>query len=162
MVVDSSYFANNPMDLHFDSAEQAMIDSGMTDLVDSYRQIREYGLPNSTPPALQFNPLPYGFQIPGPTEKISWDIPEGLSRPELEADLQPLIMVAGALDDADPNKQKAFIDSITSGTGEVFFRRLFARQSAKREAGDNNDLGSTETRIERFCSGHAISTRCWI
>jgi Asp-tRNA(Asn)/Glu-tRNA(Gln) amidotransferase A subunit family amidase len=87
VVVDSVYYAKNPMDLHFDSAEQAMIDSGMADLVDAYRQIRQYNLPNSTPPSIQFNPLPYGFQIPGPTEKISWEIPEGISRPDLEADL---------------------------------------------------------------------------
>ena len=87
MVIDSTYYAMNPMDLHFDAAEQAMIDSGMADLMDAYREIREYGLPNSTPPALQFNPLPYGFQIPGPTEKIDWEIPEGIAKPEWEADL---------------------------------------------------------------------------
>jgi hypothetical protein len=80
---DSTYHAMNPMDLNFDSAEQAMIDSGMADLMDAYREIRAYGLPNSTPPALQFNPLPYGFQIPGPTEKIEWDIPVGISKPDL-------------------------------------------------------------------------------
>jgi len=85
--IDSTYHAMNPMDLHFDSVEQAMIDSGMADLRDAYGKIREYGLPNSTPPALQFNPLPYGFQIPSPTEKISWDIPKGISKPDLEADL---------------------------------------------------------------------------
>jgi len=85
--IDSTYHAMNPMDLHFDSVEQAMIDPGISELVDAYREIRAYGLPNSTPPALQFNPLPYGFQIPGPTEKIEWDIPEGITRPDLEADL---------------------------------------------------------------------------
>jgi len=87
VVIDSSYVAMNPMDLHFDSAEQAMIDSGMADLIHAYREIRAYELPNSTPPALQFNPLPYGFQVPGPTEKITWEIPEGIARPESEADL---------------------------------------------------------------------------
>jgi Asp-tRNA(Asn)/Glu-tRNA(Gln) amidotransferase A subunit family amidase len=87
VVIDSTYYAMNPMDLHFDAAEQAMIDSGMADLMDAYREIREYGLPNSTPPALQFNPIPYGFQIPGPTGKIDWEIPEGIAKPEWEADL---------------------------------------------------------------------------
>jgi Asp-tRNA(Asn)/Glu-tRNA(Gln) amidotransferase A subunit family amidase len=87
VLIDSTYLAMNPMDLRFDSAEQVMIDSGMANLVDAYREIRAYGLPNSTPPAIQFNPLPYGFQIPGPTEKIEWDIPEGISRPDWEADL---------------------------------------------------------------------------
>ena len=85
--IDSIYYAKNPMDLHFDSLEQVMIDSGMADLIEAYREIRAYPLPNSTPPALQFNPLPYGFQIPGPTPKMLWEIPEGVSRPSWEADL---------------------------------------------------------------------------
>ncbi|RLD87084.1 MAG: amidase [Bacteroidetes bacterium] len=77
----------NPMDLIFDSIEQTMIDSGMADLMDAYRAIRAYGLSNSTPPAIQFNPLPYGFQIPEATPKIIWEIPEGISRPGWEVDL---------------------------------------------------------------------------
>ena len=85
--IDSTYYAMNPMDLQFDSVEQVMIDSGMAKLRDAYRAIRAYGLPNSTPPAIQFNPLPYGFQLPPPTEKIKWEIPEGISRPSWEADL---------------------------------------------------------------------------
>ena len=85
--IDSIYYAKNPMDLHFDSLEQVMIDSGMADLIEAYREIRAYPLPNSTPPALQFNPLPYGFQIPDPTPKMLWEIPEGVSRPSWEADL---------------------------------------------------------------------------
>ena len=51
--VDSTYFAMNPMDLEFDSKEMVMIDSGMADYIDAYRAIRAYGLPNSTPPALE-------------------------------------------------------------------------------------------------------------
>ena len=85
--IDSSYHVMNPMDLQFDSIEQTMIDSGMVELMDAYRAIRAYGLPNSTPPAIQFNPLPYGFQIPEATAKIKWDIPEGISKPSWEADL---------------------------------------------------------------------------
>ena len=85
--IDSTYHAMNPMDLQFDSVEQTMIDSGMAELMDAYTAIRAYGLPNSTPPAIQFNPLPYGFQIPEATPKIKWEIPEGISRPDWEADL---------------------------------------------------------------------------
>ncbi len=85
--IDSSYHVMNPMDLQFDSVEQVMIDSGMAELLDAYRDIRAYGVTNSTPPAIQFNPLPYGFQIPEPTPKMEWEIPEGVSRPSWEADL---------------------------------------------------------------------------
>ena len=87
VVIDSSYHAMNPMDLEFDSLELVMIDSGMADLVDAYRNIRAYGLSNSTPPAIQFNPLPYGFQLPEPTPKIQWEIPEGIPMPKFEPDL---------------------------------------------------------------------------
>ncbi len=85
--IDSSYHAMNPMNLQFDSLEQTMIDSGMAELMDAYTAIRAYGLSNSTPPAIQFNPLPYGFQIPEATPKIKWEIPKGVSRPDWEADL---------------------------------------------------------------------------
>jgi Asp-tRNA(Asn)/Glu-tRNA(Gln) amidotransferase A subunit family amidase len=85
--IDSSYYVMNPMDLQFDSAEQVMIDSGMAELLDAYRAIRAYGLPNSTPPAIQFNPLPYGFQVPEPTPRLDWEIPEGIFLPTWEADL---------------------------------------------------------------------------
>jgi Asp-tRNA(Asn)/Glu-tRNA(Gln) amidotransferase A subunit family amidase len=84
---DSTWYAMNPMDISFDSMELGMIDSGMADLVMDYRAIRAYKLPNSTPPAMQFNPLPYGFRIPEPNAKISWDIPSDVSMPRREADL---------------------------------------------------------------------------
>ena len=87
MVIDSAWYVNNPIGIEFDSMEQSMIDSGLIDLLMDYREIRAYGLPNSTPPALQFNPIPSGFNIPKPTPKISWTIPSGAERPSREADL---------------------------------------------------------------------------
>ena len=85
--LDSTWYAMNPMDINFDSMELAMIDSGMAELITDYRNIRNYALSATTPPALQFNPLPYGFRIPEPTPKIDWEIPEGVFRPSREADL---------------------------------------------------------------------------
>ena len=87
VVIDSTWYAMNPMDLVFDSMELAMIDSGMAGMIEDYRSIRAYDLPNATPPAVQFNPLPYGFNLPDPTPKIKWEIPEGLAKPSREADL---------------------------------------------------------------------------
>ena len=85
--IDSTYYAMNPMDLKFDSTEQAMIDSSLSEKIDAYRAIRAYPLPNSTPPAIQFNPLPLGFKVPAPTPKQNWEIPEGITRPVWESDL---------------------------------------------------------------------------
>ena len=85
--LDSVYHAMNPMDLEFDSLEQVMIDSGLADLMEAYRAIRAYGMPNSAPPALEFNPLPTGFTPPAPTPPIRWEIPEGVAMPVRDADL---------------------------------------------------------------------------
>lgn len=85
--IDSTYYAMNPMDLQFDSTEQAMIDSSLSEMVDAYRAIRAYPIPNSTPPAIQFNPLPREFEVPAPTPKQTWEIPEGIARPSRESDL---------------------------------------------------------------------------
>jgi Asp-tRNA(Asn)/Glu-tRNA(Gln) amidotransferase A subunit family amidase len=87
VVLDSTYHAMNPMDLQFDSVEQVMIDSGLADLMDAYRAIRNYGLSNSTPPVLEFDPLPEGFYPPGPSAPIQWSIPENVFLPEEGADL---------------------------------------------------------------------------
>jgi Asp-tRNA(Asn)/Glu-tRNA(Gln) amidotransferase A subunit family amidase len=87
VVIDSAFYAMNPMDLQFDSLEQVMIDSGLAQLIGDYRMIRAYDLPCSTPPALQFNPLPSGFRVPEPTPRNEWKIPEGIQRPSWEPDL---------------------------------------------------------------------------
>ncbi len=62
VVLDSTWYVMNPMDIEFDSMELSMIDSGLAELITDYRLIRAYQLPNSTPPALQFNPIPLWFQ----------------------------------------------------------------------------------------------------
>jgi Asp-tRNA(Asn)/Glu-tRNA(Gln) amidotransferase A subunit family amidase len=85
--VDSVYYAKNPMDITFDSLEMVMIDSGMAGLIEAYRTIREYPLPNETPPAIRFDPLPAGYPIPEPTPAIQWEIPSGARKPAAEADL---------------------------------------------------------------------------
>jgi len=85
--IDSVWNVMNPMDLEFDHMEQAMIDSGLADLIRDYRDIRAYNLPNSTPPALQFNPIPYGFIIPEATPGVKWEIPVGVVKPSREPDL---------------------------------------------------------------------------
>ena len=87
VVLDSTWHLMNPMDLEFDSMELAMIDSGMASMVADYRAIRAYSLPNSTPPAMQFNPLPSGFRIPPPTPRHEWEIPRGIRRPARASDL---------------------------------------------------------------------------
>ena len=87
VVIDSVYHAMNPMDLTFDSLERVMIDSGFAEQIDAYRAIRAYPLPYTTPPAVQFNPLPRGVEPPPPTPPIQWEIPDDIRKPQKAEDL---------------------------------------------------------------------------
>ncbi len=64
-------------------------------LLESYREMREIELPNSVPPVLIFNPLPQGFEVPGPAGRFRASTSE-LTRPALDEDLAflPLAQLA--------------------------------------------------------------------
>jgi Asp-tRNA(Asn)/Glu-tRNA(Gln) amidotransferase A subunit family amidase len=85
--VDSIYFAMNPMDIQFDTTEMKYIHSTLGDYIESYRAYREIDLPNSIMPAIQFNPLPAGYQISPETGPVSWSIPAKIEKPESKYDL---------------------------------------------------------------------------
>lgn len=85
--VDSTYFAMNPMDIDFDSFEMEMIGRALGEYVESYRQYREIHIPNNVMPALRFDPLPKGFVVPPPTQKMNWQIPMGVEKPASATDL---------------------------------------------------------------------------
>ena len=85
--VDSTYFAMNPMDIDFDTYEMKMISNALGEYIESYREYRKIQLPNSVMPALRFDPLPKGFKVPPPTEKIDWKIPKDIEKPETKPDL---------------------------------------------------------------------------
>ena len=87
ILVDSTYFAMNPMDIHFDSSEMIMINKALGEYIEAYRAYREVPLPNNVMPALQFNPLPRGFTIPAETGPVQWQIPEGIHKPSSPYDL---------------------------------------------------------------------------
>ncbi|MCF8225453.1 MAG: amidase [Bacteroidales bacterium] len=85
--IDSVYFAMNPMDIEFDTAEMTMIGKSLGEYVESYREYRKINLPNHIAPALQFNPLPKGFRIPEENGPVNWPIPENISKPGNKYDL---------------------------------------------------------------------------
>lgn len=87
IMVDSIYFAMNPMDISFDTAEMRMIKNALGDYIESYRAYRSIEIPNSVMPALLFNPLPSGYNIPPETGKLSWKILQNVHKPESPADL---------------------------------------------------------------------------
>ncbi len=85
--VDSTYFAMNPMDIDFDTYEMEMISNALGEYIESYREYRKIQLPNSVMPALRFDPLPKGFEVPPPTAKMNWQIPKEVEKPETNPDL---------------------------------------------------------------------------
>ncbi len=64
---------------------QPEIDSMIPDLEElrgSYSSIREQDIPNELSPALQFNPLPAGFEIPTQQQAVDFSVPEKVKMPE--------------------------------------------------------------------------------
>jgi Asp-tRNA(Asn)/Glu-tRNA(Gln) amidotransferase A subunit family amidase len=86
-MVDSTYFAMNPMDIDFDTSEMKMISKALGEYIESYREYRKIHIPNSVMPAVRFDPLPKGFKLPPPTGKMNWQIPADIEKPASRADL---------------------------------------------------------------------------
>ena len=79
--------AAKAMGLEFTDVE---IDSFLPDLnlsVENYKSLRLEDVPNSLPPAITFNPLPSGFQIPTEQKPIRWSKPKVVKMPDYKDDL---------------------------------------------------------------------------
>ncbi len=56
--------AEKIMGLNFTSEERDSLTKDLVEQLKDYEKIRTFDLPNSVPPALNFNPIPIGFKIP--------------------------------------------------------------------------------------------------
>lgn len=74
--------AENPMGLFFDEKEKELLADGLGSQLKMYEQMRTYSLNNSVPPAIQFNPIPAGFQFEQVQKEIEWDLAKEISMPE--------------------------------------------------------------------------------
>jgi Asp-tRNA(Asn)/Glu-tRNA(Gln) amidotransferase A subunit family amidase len=72
--------------LEFTQPERDSMLSGIESALGDYEAIREYELSNDIPPALLFNPLPYGFAPGQDQQEINWKLPEA-DLPEDKNDL---------------------------------------------------------------------------
>ena len=61
--------------LEFTQPERDSLLDGLASALDDYAAIREYTLSNDIPPALLFNPLPYGFAPDRDQHEIKWEYP---------------------------------------------------------------------------------------
>ncbi len=73
--------------LEFQTDELDSIRESVMGNVRNFDKIRSVNLKNAIPPALYFNPLPFGFSPPQVQEEISWSIPDDVSRPTHNEDL---------------------------------------------------------------------------
>jgi len=79
--------AENPMGLSFDEKEKELMADGLGSQLKMYEQMRTYSLDNSVPPAIQFNPIPAGFQFKQVQKEIEWDLAKEISIPENKEEL---------------------------------------------------------------------------
>lgn len=79
--------AENPVGLSFDEKEKELMADGLGSQLKMYEQMRTYSLDNSVPPAIQFNPIPAGFQFKQVQKEIEWDLAKEISMPENKEEL---------------------------------------------------------------------------
>ncbi len=77
----SNDYSEQIMGLSFSQAEWDSMQSTLDDQLKYYEEIRKTNLKNSVPPALLFNPLPIGFEIPGEQKTINWGKQAEVKRP---------------------------------------------------------------------------------
>lgn len=79
--------AEQMMGLEFTSAKRDSMLTGLQGVLKDYEKIRNYPIPDNIPPAILFNPLPFGFQPDNRQKPIMWDLPEKVGLPENLNDL---------------------------------------------------------------------------
>lgn len=73
--------------LSFSQDEIVQMSRGVHRQKRSYQMIRDFELQNSIRPALQFNPLPYGFNPPDDSGLNEWTIPDNINLPDNPSDI---------------------------------------------------------------------------
>jgi Asp-tRNA(Asn)/Glu-tRNA(Gln) amidotransferase A subunit family amidase len=73
--------------LAFTEEEQAQMLKGLQNRLKVLDDLRHRSFPNALPPALLFNPLPPGFQVPTRRERFRWRPPQDVQLPSRRDDL---------------------------------------------------------------------------
>ncbi|AXI99729.1 Asp-tRNAAsn/Glu-tRNAGln amidotransferase A subunit [Cyclonatronum proteinivorum] len=74
--------------LHFQQAHRDSMLAGIRSNLETYEALRAQEISNDVWPAVQFNPLPAGFEMPGENhETHNWQLPESVTLPESGAEL---------------------------------------------------------------------------
>ena len=84
--VDSLSVFQPWLDLNFDAVERDSMRDGLRGNRAAYQTLHGMALDNGTPPALVFNPIPVGMELPERQDPVVWSLPE-TSRPAKFEDL---------------------------------------------------------------------------
>ncbi len=85
--VDSVAIMEPFFDLQYTKAERDSLQESLRGRTEQVQKIHGYQLPNSTAPALDFNPRPAGFELDKNQQPIDFDLPENVPLPGHEHEL---------------------------------------------------------------------------
>ncbi|MFK7904828.1 MAG: amidase, partial [Chitinophagales bacterium] len=74
-------------DLSLTQSERDTMQADLEEQLQAYKALHKYSIGNEIPPALQFNPIPLGFEISNKQETIDWNLEEKVELPENTKDL---------------------------------------------------------------------------
>ncbi len=69
------------VDLSFSPAERDSMQGGLNDIFNSIKDLHDFPMDNSVPPALIFNPLPIGFLVNSDQKPRNFGLPESVEMP---------------------------------------------------------------------------------
>ncbi len=81
ITIESITEAEKILDLEFTDANRAQILNSLKSNQSSLEALHGYELDNGLPPAMVFNPLPVGFEVPTLQSTIDWNIPSDVQLP---------------------------------------------------------------------------------
>ena len=84
---NDAHTAAKIMGLEFTDAEIDSLLPELDEALEDYQSNRELNIPNGLSPAITFNPLPSGFQIPTEQRPIRWNRPKMINMPANKDDL---------------------------------------------------------------------------
>jgi len=75
------------MNLPLDADERKLMEANLADQLKALKELHQSPLNNAVAPAMLFNPIPVGFQMPTPQQPIEWKLPDKVEVPDPKEDL---------------------------------------------------------------------------
>ncbi len=82
LVAQEGQSAEELFDISFDETERKLMKNGLENNLKAYKALHSYSIPNSIPPAIQFNQIPAGFKLNAEQNEINWGLKTEVAVPE--------------------------------------------------------------------------------